>query len=64
MKLNHISKLDALKQTAELVLNQEREDYIRWCEENDYDPRDIRGLRQSGHPYAIALIGLELEFRE
>jgi len=64
MKQNHVSKEGALKQIAEFVLEQENDDYISWCEENDYDPKQIRGLEQSGHPYALALIGLGLEFEE
>ncbi len=40
----------------------ERDNYVSFCEENEADPRHIRGMFQSGHIYALALIGLELPF--
>lgn len=65
MKQNHISQQGALKQLAERTIDCETGnygDYIDYCEFNELDPRDIRGVGQSYHSYALALIGLGMEF--
>lgn len=64
-KKNHVSKKGAMTQVAEYIVDcesNECDSYIEFCEENELDPKDIRGLRQSSHVYALALIGLGLEF--
>ena len=40
----------------------EYDSYVSYCSENGYDPKDIHGKGQTGHVYALALIGLGLEF--
>lgn len=64
-KRNHISKRGAFVQVAEYIIdceNGEYNSYVSYCEENDLDPSDIRGLGQSNHVYALALIALDLDF--
>ena len=59
------SKLDALTMVAEYIVDCESNEYrsyVTYCEENDWNPKDIRGANQSKHVYAVALIGLDLEF--
>jgi len=58
------NKLESLTLVAEHILNQEADDYVQWCEENELDPKDINGDMQKSHVYALALIGLGLEFEE
>lgn len=64
-KRNHVSKQGALTQVAEYIINcenSEYDSYVSYCQENELAPFDIRGLGQSNHVYALALIGLGLEF--
>lgn len=62
---NHVSKNGALTQVAEYIVDcesNECESYQTYCDENDLNPKDIRGLGQSKHVYALALIGLGMEY--
>jgi len=64
-KRNHVSAKGALKQVAEYIIDcesNEYDSYMQYCFENDLDPKDIRGACQSTHVYALALIGLGMEF--
>ena len=64
-KRNHVSARGALTQVAEYIVDcesNEYDSYMTHCEENELDPKDIRGLGQSSHVYALALIGLGMEF--
>jgi hypothetical protein len=64
-KRNHVSARGALTQVAEYIVDcesNEYDSYVTYCEENELDPKDIRGLGQSSHVYALALIGLNMEF--
>lgn len=66
-KRNCVSVKGALTQVAEYVLdceNNEYDSYVSFCDENELDPKDIRGAGQSNHVYALALIGLGLDFPE
>lgn len=62
---NLVSTEGALTQVAEYIIdceNGEYDSYVSYCDENELDPKDIRGAGQSDHVYALALIGLGLEF--
>lgn len=62
---NMVSKRGALEQVAEYVLDCETgeyDSYVTHCFENELEPFDLRGAGQSEHIYALALIGLGLEF--
>lgn len=64
LKVNS-AKLAALIKVAEYIIDcesNEYDSYVTYCEENDLDPKDIKGKGQSGHVYALALIGLSMEF--
>lgn len=64
-KRNHVSAQGALTQVAEYIVdceNGEYKSYVSHCEENELDPKDIRGIGQSSHVYALALIALGMEF--
>ena len=63
-KINYISKEGAASQILERVLETEREHYIEYCMENDWNVENIRGLEQSTHIYALALIALGLDFEK
>lgn len=58
-------KSEALTKVAEYIVdceNDEYDSYVTYCDENDLNPKDITGASQSKHVYALALIGLGLEF--
>lgn len=62
---NWIEQTQALAKVAEYVVDcesREYDNYVSFCNENDLNPTNIRGSRQSKHVYALALIGLGLEF--
>lgn len=62
---NCVSAQGALEQVAEYIVDCESGEYasyVSFCNENELDPKDIRGLGQSSHVYALALIGLDMEF--
>jgi hypothetical protein len=64
-KRNYISQAGALKQVADYIVNcenNEYDSYVTHCFENELAPADLRGRGQSDHVYALALIGLGLEF--
>jgi hypothetical protein len=64
-KRNHVSAQGALEQVARHVIDCESGEYASYvdhCKENELNPVDIRGLGQSNHVYALALIGLNMEF--
>lgn len=66
-KITKKQKIAALEKCAEyLVVNEEREyeDYVQYCEDYGYNPKNIRGREQQKHIYTQALIGLGLEFPE
>lgn len=55
----------ALIKVAEYIVdceNNEYDSYVSFCEENGLDPKNIRGKKQRDHVYALALVGLGLEF--
>jgi hypothetical protein len=55
--------LNCLIKVAQYIIGDESgeyESYMTYCEENDLDPKDITGIKQSTHVYALALIGLNL----
>ena len=62
--MGKINKYQALELLAQSILDNavEKMDYIRFCDENGVNERDLQGGLQSTHPYALALIGLDLEF--
>jgi hypothetical protein len=53
---------NALTRIVEYILESEYENYRTYCEENELDARNIRGDVQGRHVYALALIGLGMEF--
>lgn len=62
---NHISKSGASKQVCEYIVDcesSEYDNYTEWCNENDLNPIEIRGFKQSTHVYALALIALGMEY--
>lgn len=64
-KRNCISTKGAMTRVAEYIVDCESgeyDSYVSYCDENELDPKDIRGAGQSDHVYALALIGLGLEF--
>ena len=44
--------------------SNEYDSYVSFCEENELEPNRIHGKMQKTHVYALALIGLGLEFPE
>ena len=59
------SQLKALRKVAYHIVDCESEEYdnyVTYCEENDLEPRRIKGTEQRQHIYALSLIGLGLEF--
>jgi len=58
-------QLKALTKVADYITdceNSEYDSYVEYCEENELEPSDIHGKEQSNHVYALALIGLGLDF--
>ena len=54
-----------MQKVAQYVIdceNGEYESYTTYCVENDLDPKDVEGQEQVKHVYALALIGLGLEY--
>ena len=41
---------------VEYILISEREDYYRWCEDNEYDPTAYINVGNLQHIYAVALM--------
>ena len=42
--------------------NGQYDDYMSYCNDNNLIPKDIDGIEQKNHVYALALIALGLEF--
>lgn len=62
---NERRKDKALAKVAEYIVDcesNEYDNYVSFCEENDLKPSNIKGRRQITHVYALALVGLGLEF--
>lgn len=59
---NHTSQRDASMQLCEYVLSTEFYNYRSWCIENELNPHEIKGFKQSRHVYALALIALGMEY--
>ena len=62
---NDCKKTDALTRCAEYIVscdNKEYSDYVTYCDDNGLNPSDTQGIEQQKHVYAIALIGLGLDF--
>jgi hypothetical protein len=60
-----ITKKQAFERIAEHILdceNGEYESYLTYCEDNGYNPVNIKGKNQSFHVYALALIALDCKF--
>lgn len=58
-------KLESLTKIAEYIIDCETgeyENYVTFCDENQLEPKDIQGEMQRTHVYALALIGLGLDF--
>jgi hypothetical protein len=58
-------KLEALTKIAEYIVNcenNEYDSYVSFCSENRLKPENISGRKQRTHVYALALIGLGLDF--
>jgi hypothetical protein len=57
--------LNCLIKVAQYIIGDESgeyESYMTFCEENELNPKEINGIEQSSHVYALALIGLGFEF--
>jgi len=57
-----MTQTDAHVKIAEYILETERDNYISFCEENDLDPKDIKGKDQFKHVYALALFAVNQSF--
>lgn len=65
MPKKRISKLGALTQVAEYIVDcesNEYDNYNEFCFEHGIKPSNIKGETQSCHVYALALIGLGMEY--
>ncbi len=58
-------QLKLLTKVAEYIVdceNGEYESYVTYCEDNDLEPKNVTGREQQKHVYALALVGLGLDF--
>lgn len=65
MALVKQSQLNAMRKACQYIVDcesNEYDSYVSFCEENGLEPKNIRNQANKAHVYALALIGLGLDF--